>query len=90
MLDDDGNVGTIELKSKNIVEEEELHYPTLPSVNSVNAYINSILANPHKNDDSIKQTICHHSAESNAQMMVNDIDNWVINGKYPWQLEVPL
>ena len=37
MLDDDGNMRTIESKSKNIVEEEELHYPVLPSVDSVDA-----------------------------------------------------
>ena len=54
MLDDDINVRTIESKSRNIIEEEELNYPTLHSVNYVNAYINSILANSHENDDSIK------------------------------------
>ena len=81
MLDDDGNVRTIESKSRNIIEEEELNYPILLSVNHVNAYINYILANSHENDDSIKQTICHHGAEPNAQMMDNEINNWVINGK---------
>ena len=81
MLDDDGNVRTIEPKSKNIVEEEELHYPILPSVDSVNAYINSILASSHESDNSYKHTICHHGAELNAQMMINDFDNWVINRK---------
>ena len=75
MLDDDGNMRTIESKSKNIVEEDELHYPILPSVDSVNTYINSILADSYENDDSYKHTICHHSAELNAQMMVNDFDN---------------
>ena len=59
---------------------EELHHPILPSVNSVNAYINSILASSHENDEN-KHTIYHHGAELNAQMVVNSIDNWVIYGK---------
>ena len=81
MLDDDGNMRTIESKPRNIIEEVELNYPTLPFVNCVYAYINSILANSHENDDLIKQTICHHGVEPNAQMMDNEINNWVINGK---------
>ena len=63
------------------MEEEELHNPILPSANSVNTFINSILASLHENDNSYKHTIYHHGAELNAQMMVNDIDNWVINRK---------
>ena len=81
MLDDDENIRTIESKSKHTVEEEELYYPVLPSVDSVDAYINSILAGSYENDDSYKHTICDHSAELNAQMMINDIDNWLINRK---------
>ena len=81
MLDDDENVRTIESKSRNIVEEKELNYPTLPSMNYVYAYINSILANSHENDDLIKHAICYHGAEPNAQMMDNEINNWIINGK---------
>ena len=81
MLDDDGNVRTIESKSKNMVEEEELHYRILSSVNSANAYITSILAGSHENDSLCKHIICHHGAGLNARIVVKDIDYWVINGK---------
>ena len=81
ILDEDKNVRTIVSKSRDIIEEEVLNYPILPSVNHVNTYINYILANSNENDNSIKQTICHHYAKPNAQMMDNEINNWVINGK---------
>ena len=81
MLDDDGNIRTIESKSKHIVKEGELYNPVPPSVDSVDPYINSMLVGSYENDDSHKHIICHHGAEQNAQMMVNNLNNWVINGK---------
>ena len=49
MLDDEGNIKTIEFKPKHIVKEDELHYNDLPSVDSVDACINSLLASSHEN-----------------------------------------
>ena len=42
MLDDDGNIRTIEPKTKHIMEEEELYYPDLPSMDPIDAYINAM------------------------------------------------
>ena len=81
MLDDEGNIKTIEFKPKHIVEEDELHYVDLPSVHSVDAYIDSLLASSHENNCSHEQTICHRGTGIDSQMMVNDIDNFIITGK---------
>ena len=40
-----------------------------------------MLASSYENNDPYKHSIGHHGAEMNAQMMVNDLNNWVINGK---------
>ena len=81
MLDDDGNMRIIETKVKRLVEDDELYYPDLPSMDSVDAYINAVISNSHENNNSYDYDIYHQGAELNAQMMVNDLDNWDINRK---------
>ena len=49
--------------------------------------LNAVIINSYENNNSFNFNIFHHGAESNAQMMANDLNNWIINGNISMVIE---
>ena len=93
MLDADGNAREIEPQDKFMLNEEEVSYFDLPSTSSVEAHIDSVFVNSYENVEahidfisanSFKNcnpqvaTVCHSSAKLNAEAMVENLNERII------------
>ena len=78
MLDEDGNMREVEGRQKYIVEDHEISYFDLPTIDAVEAQINSLLKDSHLEYQTKGGTICHSSAELNAQKIVSKLEDWAL------------
>ena len=76
MLDEDGNMREVEQHQKYIMEDHEILYFDLPTIDVAEAHINTLFGNSHLDYHTKGGNIYQSSAELNAQMMVNKLDDW--------------
>ena len=78
MLDEDGNMRELEGSRKYIMEDHEISYFDPPTIDAIEAQINSTLINLHLEDQTNEGITCHSSAELDAQQKIHKLENWAL------------